>query len=163
MNKHNSIAVDLAVRVSTAGDIDGVRLLNEEFWRYNAKLQPDYYCPAKDSGDYPKSVIESMDSDIIIAIENEKVVGLIHVRESKTLPYAPIVQHRYAEVVDFIVTASHRRKSIGTKLMDAAKEWSKARNLEHIELFVLSEATGERLFYEKEGFMTVSYNMRCGL
>ena len=104
-----------------------------------------------------------MDSDIIIAIENEKVVGLIHVRESKTLPYAPIVQHRYAEVVDFIVTASHRRKGIGVMLMDAAKKWSKERNMEYMELFVLSEATGEKQFYENEGFMAVSYNMRCKL
>ena len=163
MNKHCDIAADLTIRISTVGDIDGIRLLNEEFWRYNAKLQPDYYCPSKDSGDYPKSVIESTDSDLIIAAERGKVVGLIHVRESKTLPYSPIVPHRYAEVVDFFVAASHRRKGIGVMLMDAAKKWSKERNLEYMELFVLSEATGERQFYENEGFMTVSYNMRCKL
>ena len=150
-------------RLATLDDTDGVCLLNEEFWRYNAKMQPDYYRPAKDRGDFPKSVIESADSDLIIAIDGDKTVGLIHVRESKTLPFAPIVQHRYAEVVDFIVTASHRRMGIGVKLMDAAKEWSKARNLEYMELFVLSEATGEKLFYEKTGFKAASFNMRCEL
>ena len=38
MNKHCDMAVDLTIRISTAGDTDGIRLLNEEFWRYNAKL-----------------------------------------------------------------------------------------------------------------------------
>ena len=162
MNK-NTEADKLTIRVAGHEDISGICLLNEEFWRCNAKLQPEYYCPSNDNGTYPKSVIDSEDSDLIIAPEGEKIVGLIHVRESKTLPYAPIVQHRFAEVVDFIVTASHRRMGIGLTLMDAVKEWSKARNLEYIELFVLSEAVGEKLFYEKEGFKTVSFNMRCEL
>jgi ribosomal protein S18 acetylase RimI-like enzyme len=163
MNKSYDGAINLIMRVAGYDDISGICLLNEEFWRYNAKLQPDYYCPSNDNGTYPKSVMESEDSDLIIALEEEKIVGLIHVRESKTLLYDTIVQHRFAEVVDFIVTESHRRIGIGLMLMDAGKEWSKDRNLEYIELFVLSEAVGEKLFYEKEGFKTVSYNMRYEL
>ena len=99
----------MEIRLATLNDIDAIRLLNEEFWKYNAKLQPDYYVEAKDPGDYPRSVIDSEDADLILAVDNEIVVGLIHVKETNTLPYAPIVRHRYAEVIDFIVTASRRR------------------------------------------------------
>ena len=88
------------------------------------------------------------------------MTGLIHVRKAKTPPYEPIVQHGYAEVVDLIVSAPHRRKGIGTKLMDAAKEWGKMRSLDYFELFVLSNAKGEVAFYEEYGFDTVSHTMR---
>ena len=150
----------MAIRVATLDDLDSIRLLNEEFWQYNARLQPDFYCDATDEGEYPRSVIADADADLIIAEENSFIVGLIHIRESKTPPYAPIIQKKYAEVIDLFVTASHRRKGVGTALMKAAKEWSNARNLKYIELFVLSEATGEKRFYESEGFEIASYNMR---
>jgi len=153
----------MEIRRAMLNDIEQLRQLNYEFWVYNARLQPEYYKEAKESGAYPKSVITNDDSDIIIATESDTVMGLIHVIKSKTPPYAPIVQHEYAEVVDLIVSAPYRRKGIGTKLMDAAKEWGKARNLDYIELFVLSDAKGEIAFYEDYGFDTVSHTMRFGL
>lgn len=155
--------IDLKIRIATLNDIESICLLNQEFWSYNAGLQGDYYSEAKDNGDYPKSVITNEDSDILLAEENNEVVGFIHVRESKTPPYPPIVQHKYAEIIDLIVTASYRRKGTDSLLMNAAKEWSMARNLDYIELFVLSDAKGEKLFYEQYGFNTVSHTMRYTL
>jgi len=150
-------------RLAAINDIDSIRRLNQEFWLYNAALQPEYYQEAEDNGEYPKGVITADDADIIIAEENGKVIGLVHVRQAETPPYPPIVQHRYAEIVDLVVTASHRRKGVGSMLMNAAKKWSKERGLEYIELFVLSNAKGEKAFYEDFGFDTVSHTMRYSL
>jgi len=47
--------------------------------------------------------------------------------------------------------------------MNVAKEWSKMRNLDYIELFVLSNAKNENLFYEHYGFDIVSHTMRYKL
>jgi GNAT superfamily N-acetyltransferase len=58
------------------------------------------------------------------------------------------MQNHYAQIIDFIVTAAHRKKGVGTKLMDAAKEWAKKRGLDYIELFVLSGAIDERSFLD---------------
>ena len=44
--------------------------------------------------------------------------------------------------------------------MAAAKKWAKERNLDYIELFVLSNAEEANAFYEREGFETVSRTMR---
>ena len=153
----------MEIRLATLDDISAICLLYHEFWHYNAGLQPEYYQEATESGEYPRSVITEEKSAIFLAAENDEIVGLIHVRESQTLPYAPIVQHRYAEIVDFIVTAPYRTKGIGAKLMDAAKQWGKTRNLDYVELFVLSNAERAFLFYEQKGFATVSHTMRCPL
>jgi len=102
----------MEIRLATLNDIEKIRQLNHEFWVYNAWLQPKYYKEAEESGAYPKSVITDDDSDIIIATESDTVMGLIHVRKSKTPLYAPIVQHEYAEVVDY---CPHFRRAILTQ------------------------------------------------
>ena len=153
----------MEIRLAALGDIEPIRRLNEEFWRYNAGLQPEYYKAATESGEYPKSVITNESSDIFLAAEGGAIVGLIHVREERTPPYAPIVPHRYAEIVDLIVSAPYRRAGIGSALMDAAKEWGRRRGLRYMELFVLSDAAGAFSFYQRYGFDTVSHTMRYAL
>ena len=153
----------MKIKLATLNDIGQICSLNHEFWHHNADLQPEYYKETKESGEYPKDVINNENSDIFLAVEEDKIVGLIHVKESQTLPYDSIVQHKYAEVIDLIVTKSYRRKGIGSQLMNVAKEWSKMRNLDYIELFVLSNAKNENLFYEHYGFDIVSHTMRYKL
>jgi len=150
----------MEIRLADLNDINPIRELYNEFYAYNANLQPQYYNAATENGVYPQSTIESESVDIFVAVENYVIVGFIHVREAQTLPYPPIVQHRYAEVVDLIVTESQRRHGIGSALMEAVKNWSKTRDLDYIELFVLAEASGEIQFYERENFKTVSHTMR---
>ena len=153
----------MEIKLATLNDIQSICELLNEFWFYNANLQPEYYKAGKELGNYPEGVIKSETADIFIAVDNGKSVAMVIVREAQTPPYAPIVQHKYAEIVDFIVTSSHRQKGIGSLLMNAVKEWGKARGLDYIELFVLSNANEGKLFYENEGFETVSHNMRCKL
>ena len=153
----------MEIRVAGLNDIEKICELYNEFFAYNADLQPEYYKAGKESGGYPKSVIESETADLFVAADNYNVVGFIHVREMQTPPYGSIIEHRYAEVVDLIVTAQYRRQGIGSSLMDAVKEWSRTRYLDYIELFVLAEASGEIQFYEHEDFKTVSHTMRSTL
>jgi len=142
----------MEIRLAIQSDIESICQLYNEFFAYNAGLQPTYYNAGNESGGYPRSTIISENSDIILAVENDKVVGFIHIRESQTPPFDALVPHSYAEIVDFIVTAAYREKGIGSKLMDAAKQWTKIRSLDYIELFVLSNANNESRFYEHKDF-----------
>ena len=124
-------------------------------------MQPDYCKASKEDGAYPKSVIASEDADIFVAMDNDVMVGFIYVRKAQTPPFASVVPHSYAEVIDFFVVLSHREKDIGYLLMGAVKQWGGARNLDYIELSVLSNAEQALGFYERNGFATVSFTMRC--
>jgi GNAT superfamily N-acetyltransferase len=153
----------MEIRLATLSDIEPICQLYHEFWRYNADLQPMYYKEGKESGEYPRSTITGEESDIILAVDNETIVGFIHVKETRTPPFDAIVQHKCAEIIDFIVTAPCRKKGVGTELMNAAKQWSKSRSIDYIELFVLSNAVDEFHFYEHKDFVAVSHTMRCTL
>jgi ribosomal protein S18 acetylase RimI-like enzyme len=150
----------MEVRCAVHNDIAQICLLYNEFFAYNAEKDPVYCRAGKESGEYPKSVIDSDSSDLIVAVDNDDVIGFIHIKEGRTPPYDALVQNHYAQIIDFIVTAEHRKKGIGTKLMDAAKEWANKRNLDYIELFVLQGAKDEHRFYEHNEFVTVMQTMR---
>lgn len=153
----------MEIRLATFNDIEPICQLYNEFFAYNANLQPAYYKAGKENGDYPKSIIASKNSDIFIALENDKIFGFIHIKEAKTPSFDAFVLHSYAEIIDFIITAAYRKRGVGSMLMDAAKQWAKTRNLDYIELFVLSEAKDELRFYEHKDFVPASHTMRCPL
>ena len=153
----------MEIRLATLNDIGQLCHLFTEFFAYNAALQPEFCNASIESGEYPKMVIEDDNADILVAVDNGAIIGYVHIRESKTLPYAPIVQHKYAEIIDFMVSDSSRRKGAGLLLMDAAKEWGAKRNLDYIELFVLSNAKEANAFYHNYGFEVKSHTMRYTL
>ena len=153
----------MEIRVAALNDIEPICQLYNEFFAYNASLQPVYYKAGKETGRYPKSIIASEDSDIFIAVDDGKIVGFIHIRETQTPPFDPIVQYKYAEIIDFIVTEAYRNKGVGSKLIGITKEWARTQKLNYIELFVLSNAEDEYRFYEHKDFVTVSHTMQCPL
>ena len=153
----------MEIRLATLDDIEPICRLYNEFFAYNARLQPRYCRAGKERGEYPKATITSDNSDIFLAIENSVAVGFIHVREAQTPPFDSIVPHKYAEIIDFFVQAAHRKKGIGGGLIDAAKRWSKTRSLDYIELLVLSNAEDANRFYRHKNFVPVSHTMRYSL
>ena len=153
----------LEIRSAIIDDIKQICGLYHEFFRYNAELQPEYCKAGIENGDYPISVIENNNADIFIAIENDVIIGFVHIRETQTPIFDSVVSHNYAEIVDLMVTASHREKGVGSMLMDSVKLWSKERNLEYIELAVLSNAKEALCFYERKDFITTLHIMRCTL
>ena len=153
----------MEVRLATLNDIDALCPLLTEFFAYNAGLQPDFCIAAVERGEYPKNMIESDSSDFLVAIDGDIVVGFIHINQMKTPPYDAVAPHNYAEIMAFMVTASRREQGIGSLLIDAAKQWSKARNLDYIELISLTNAGEANLFYDKKDFATVSHIRRFTL
>jgi len=150
----------MEIRLAVQSDIEQICLLYNEFFAYNAEKDPVYCRAGKEYGEYPKSVIEGTGADLIVAVENDEVIGLIHIKEGRTPPYDALQQNHYAQIIDFIVTAEQRKKGAGTKLMDAAKAWANERKLDYIELFVLDGAKGEHRFYENNDFVPVMHTLR---
>lgn len=151
------------LRLANHDDIHAISNLYTEFFSYNAGKQPEYYVSSRENGEYPASVIDSSSGDIIIAEIDNLIVGFVHVEEDKTPPFPSIYPHKFACIVDLIVTQRHRKNGIGHLLLVEVKRWAKSRNLEYIELMVLENNTMGISFYEQEHFVTMSRTMRLGV
>ena len=153
----------MEIRLSGINDIVGICSLYNEFFVYNTNQQPQYYKPAIESGRYPKSVIESDSEDIYIAVDDNVIVGLIHIVEEQTPPFDCFVQYKYAAITDLFIDEIFRKKGIGSLLLESAKQWAKSRKLNYIELNVLAENENGIQFYNDKEFKTVSQIMRYTL
>jgi len=150
----------MEVRLAKKSDISAICRLYEQFFEYNANQQPQYYKKAEESGKYPESVIESKSADLFVADNCGTIIGFIHISEDKAPPFGAFVPHKYAVIIDLMVEESYRRQGIGKKLLDAARQWSKDRGLDYIELMVLQENEQGITFYHSENFKIVSHTMR---
>jgi GNAT superfamily N-acetyltransferase len=151
------------IRLAAETDLGVLETLYSDFYAFHAGLQPDYYLVARESGQYPKSVIDGVSGDILFALAGDIAVGFLHIEEDKTPPYASVAPHRFAQVVDVYLQPDWRNKGIGAALLEYAKAWAKERGLEYLELFVLEENAPGRRFYEREGFVAASRTLRCRL
>lgn len=153
----------MKIRLAEMKDIPDICNLYKDFFVYNASQQPQYYKQALELGKYPQSVIENTEEDIYVAVENNILVGMIHIIEEKTPPYDCYVQHRYTTIMDLFVTAEFRGRGIGGELLEAARKWAETRNLDYIELNALAENENGIQFYIHRNFKTVSQIMRFEL
>jgi len=149
----------MIIRLAKLEDVKTISEMYRDFFAFNAEMQPAYYKKAE-SGEYPLNTIKSEDSDIIIAQTDEITVGFLSIFEEKTPPYDSLAPHKFAVVMDLFVLPSYRKKGIGTALIDVAKRWADKRNLDYLELNILSENENAARFYMREGFKTVSHTLR---
>lgn len=125
-----------------------------------AELQPDYYLKASQDPAFIQTMIESDDSALLIAKKDHSVLGFIMAQEQATPPYNCIAPHKFAYIFDFVVTEKARGLGIGKQLMNALEEWAKSRNLDYIELSVLSNNTEAHKLYENIGYTNATNIMR---
>ena len=150
----------MIVRIATTEDILNISRLYDEFYKYNNSMQPSFCVAAKESGQYPQSVIDGTTGDIFVAETENGIIGFVHVEEDKTPPYPSVAQHRFACIVDLYVAPECRKRGVGKALLEKVKEWSYNRELEYLELFVLEENDIGKRFYKKEDFKAASSTMR---
>ncbi|MBS1840487.1 MAG: GNAT family N-acetyltransferase [Acidobacteria bacterium] len=85
---------------------------------------------------------------IFVAELEKEVIGWIHVCVTPLLEVA-----RRAEVNGLIVAGGHRSTGAGTKLLDAAEKWARAKKCKGMS--VRSNVIRERAhaFYERQGYI----------
>ena len=124
-----------------------------EFMYFNAEIEP-----FNTSGDnvltqvetHLRNKITSDDSLVLIAIDDQKVVGY---SISQTTLMPPFSRGKTIGVIyDMAVTASHRRKGIGKEMLDCIKAWFNERNINRIELSVVTKNTIGNSFWREQGF-----------
>lgn len=153
----------MEIRLAQPEDIPRISAIFEHLYAYNAGQQPQYYRRATEAGDYPRGIIESGDSDLLIVLDDVTVVGLLHIEEKTTTPFVSVIPRRFAEVVALFVDPTYRGQGIAENLVSEAKKWATARRIDSLELFILSENTDGARFYERLGFEVASSNLRLPL
>lgn len=149
------------MRKAVAEDVGIISALYEILFLEMAALQPRYFRKTMQERSFLESVIANEHTDILLAGIEEEAAGFVLVQEKYTEPFSCFLPHRYACLMDLVVKPEIRGRGIGRLLIDGAKDWAGERNLEYMELNVLSENTDAIALYEKEQFQENMKIMRC--
>ncbi len=144
-------------------DLEEICKLYDIFYKEMAILQPKYIRSARQNKYNLKDIIASDMADILIATEDEKIVGFALVQQQKTPPCSYIKPYDFAYLADLVIHPDFRGRGIGTHLIDAVKQWALDRLLEYVELSVIAENIGAIELYNRSGFVSTGYTMRAHL
>jgi len=142
----------MKIRVATIKDIDQIALLFVEQFDAQAKIEPYLMQSGTQSKQFIEDSIMKEDSQIFVAEEEEKIIGFASVYERKTPDIDCVVPHKYAYLMEIIVTEQQQGKGIATRLMNVVKQWARDRKLDYIELNVYANNPAVD-FYIKSGYV----------
>ena len=105
-----------------------------------------------------KSMIESDEAEVIVAIIEKKIVGSGYADIRKSKPY--LKHSRYAYLGFMYVIPEYRGNGINKKLIEELKNWAQAKNINEVRLDVYYDNHSAIKAYEKAGFKKHMINMR---
>jgi len=112
---------------------------------------------------YYKELIGNEESDILIAKEDEFVLGFAVISVEASPPFESLVQRKYAYIHDFGVKANLQRKGIGKMLFNACITWAKDKKVDSVELNVWEFNTKAIDSYEHFEMKSFSRKMKLNI
>lgn len=103
-----------------------------------------------------KSILKDDNFYGIVAIEDEKIVGVLTSRLINRLARKKNILF----IDDLIVNKAYRNKHIGKLLIENATEYAISRDCESLELTSLIENVNAHRFYENNGFKKGQYRFK---
>lgn len=149
----------MQVRKAVLDDINGIANLYIEQFCKMKDLQPDFFQEGSQSKEFIKSIIEDNDSDFLVIMKENIMVGFLLLQSKETPDFSCFIKHKYAYLMDIVISEDDRGKGMGSLLLDEAKKWSKDKQLDYIELNVLSNNNNAIQFYQKHDFKEKSQTM----
>lgn len=151
------------IRRATKNDLVEINKLFLELDQHGAKAQPAHFKIGERTEEYLLGIINSDNSDFLLAILENTIVGFSLVFEKEVKGISSLVPCTYAYLQDFIVKEEYRNRGIGTKLFEASKQWAKDRHMEYFRLTVLPTNESGIRFYKRHGLMGYMLTMECPL
>ena len=106
---------------------------------------------ASDERRYLRAIRRYPNAAVYVAEERGHIVGRLSVARD---------QHpasRHVADLGLMVAAEHRRRGIGTALLEAAVEWARQAGVRKLELHVFPWNTGAIALYDRFGFVHEGY------
>lgn len=108
-----------------------------------------------------KAMIESTDTEVIVAVSETELIGSAYARIEEAKPY--LDHTHYAYLGFMFVKPEYRGQGVNKKIVEALTEWVRGKGLHEMRLDVYSDNDAAIRAYEKAGFEKLLINMRIGI
>ena len=154
----------MQIRKATSADAEAITQVFMDSAEHHATLNPQRcYVPASESiidryRNGHQHPVPGPDSITFVAEENGSILGFLDARIEE--PYDPMIRPiKYCFVSDIAVSAAHRSRGIGEKLMHAAERWARERGAGYVLLEYGQNNSRAAALYERLGYSPTSITM----
>ena len=155
----------MIIRIAEEKDIPSISNLFLQGTKYHANLLPEIF---KECTEYPDRVsilswIKDENSDYIVVEVNGEIVGFLSVKRISS-QNLPIFQNTESVLIDScVIDLKHRRKGLGKALFNKAKEWTKEKGIQRVQLMVWSKNVPAINLYKSLGFEDLIVKMEISI
>lgn len=126
---------DTLIRSATLRDIPAIVRLWEELMDYHREIDP-FFTRARNAADlFRRFVEQNVGNDaacVLVAVVDDGIVGYCQGLIDHHPP--ALAEPDYGQVLDFMVTASHRHTGIGSQMFEALCKWFRKEGIRRIEV-----------------------------
>ncbi|KAB1159796.1 GNAT family N-acetyltransferase [Tenacibaculum aiptasiae] len=108
-----------------------------------------------------KAMILSDEVEVMVAVENDEIIGSGYARI--VIPKSYFKFDKFAYLGFMYVKPTHRGKGVNKKVVEALNTWILSKNVSEVRLDVYAENHGAIRAYEKVNFKKNLINMRMSL
>lgn len=146
----------ISVRKAEPGDAAALVTLAEAVGREEGRwiLSADSWRTIAEERRYVKSVFRHPDAAVFVAEEGGRILARM------SLSRDPHPASRHVADLGLMVAVEHRRRGIGTLLLDAAVAWARSTGITKLELHVFPWNEPAVQLYESFGFEREGYRKR---
>ena len=153
----------MIIRKADTDDIPALREMYRELEEDAVSYQPEHFVLGYRDDKFFRNIFESETQDILVAETEGRIVGFSHVMILRQKNVPCLKPQSLVYIQDLDVRSKMRGQGIGTKLMDASKEYGAANGADFIRTQVFPQNTDGLRFYERCGFREMMKTIECEL
>jgi len=147
------------IRLATEADAAAVGEIWREGDRHHAHALPERFREAVAPASSLATELADPNVALFVGEEDGVLVGAMRVLLRTANPYPNVVPRTFGEINAMVVRETHRRRGIGSALIEAAHAWSLARGADDVELNVWEFNREAIALYERLGYVKISCRM----
>ncbi len=143
--------MDIQIRKAQIEDVNEIISLNQQLFDYDSKFDNtlDKTWPQKNKDYFEKSITDD-NFLAFVAVADDKIMGYLIGSITKAEDYRNIKD--IAELENMFILSNHRKKGIGTLLVNKFVDWAKEKGMKRIKVFASADNQLAINFYKKNYF-----------
>jgi GNAT superfamily N-acetyltransferase len=157
--------MNITIRNAVQEDYDRVNAIIREGQIEHAEALPGIFANVDRvvAMGWYRSFTDQPSKGILVADYEGTPVGVAMLEVKMSPAYEVLVPRKYVYLNELAVALEHRRKGIGSMLIEASRQWSKQRDASGLELNVWEFNQAAIAFYHSLGMKTINRTMNMPL
>jgi len=154
---------EVTIRPATPEDVGDLADIYQASAEHHVRLDPSLYSTPdyralKDR--YARRLPLPNDEEILVAVVHGEVVGWVEMQLRQASGRARMIRDSVSVAIDVAVLPQHRGHGVGSRLADAAEEWSRDHGAEVMTMSThVANVDAIRFYQERHGFRTTGILM----